>query len=56
MGVLHQALEIIFVHSEINFEVQRKLIKKTWTSKKKKLSNLRNVFFFSLNPSYFQTS
>ncbi len=49
MGVLPQALGIIF-------EVQRKKSNEKIRKKKKKLSNLQNVFFcfsFSLDPSYF---
>jgi hypothetical protein len=45
MGVLPQALEIIF-------EVQRKIINEKIT-RKKKLSNLQNAFFFFLDPSYY---
>jgi hypothetical protein len=48
MGTLPQVLEIIF-------EMQRKMIMKN-KKKKNKLSNLQNMFFFSLDPSYFQTS
>jgi hypothetical protein len=39
MGALPQALEIVF-------EVQRKRSNEKITRKKKKLSNLRNAFFF----------
>ncbi len=51
MGELPQALVIIF-------DVQRKRSnEKIIIKKKKKLSNLQNVFlFFFLDPSYFQTS
>jgi hypothetical protein len=52
MGVLPQALEIIF-------EVQQmKRSNEKITRKIKKLSNLQTIFFsffFSLNPSYFQS-
>jgi hypothetical protein len=49
MGVLPQALEIIF-------EMKRKRSNEKIIRKKKKLSNLQNLFFFSLDPSYFQIS
>jgi hypothetical protein len=45
MGVLHQALEIIFVHLEIIFEVQRKMFKKKWTQKQKSFLT-RKTFLF----------
>jgi hypothetical protein len=52
MGVLPQALEIIF-------EVQKNQYWKN-NNKKNKLFKLQNMFFsfffFSLDPSYFQTS
>jgi hypothetical protein len=49
MGALPQPLEIIF-------EVQRKKINEKNNKEKKKLFNSQNVFFFPLDPSYFQTS
>jgi hypothetical protein len=51
MGALPQALEMIF-------EVQMKGSNEKINKKKNKLSNLQSLFFFffSLNPSYFQTS
>jgi hypothetical protein len=50
--MLLQVLEIIF-------EVQRKMSNGKNNKKRNKLSNLQNMvffFFFSLDPSYFQTS
>jgi hypothetical protein len=44
--MLPQVLEIIF-------EMQRKMIMKN-NKKKNKLSNLQNMFSFSLGPSYFK--
>jgi hypothetical protein len=41
--------------SKIHFEVKRKRSNEK-KMKISKFSNLQNMFFFSLNPSYFQTS
>jgi len=48
MGALLQALEIIF-------QVQRKKNNEKLTRKKKAFQFIKHIFF-SLNPSYFQTS
>jgi hypothetical protein len=49
MGVLSQALQIIF-------EMQMKRSNEKNNKKKNELSNSQNTFFFfSLDPSYFQS-
>jgi hypothetical protein len=57
MGALPQALQIIF-ELQRDFQIAKGLMKNN--KKKNKLFNLQNVFFFSfffsLDPSYFQTS